>query len=180
MQFSIPYFMHLSQVALKQKIVFIFSYILLMFEHSTPLEWGHFGPWDLGLNNLGKGPLGNVTYLISSIWGKGSEEKDFSILSTYFNDSNLGLSGAGHFGLQGHHLNKLGRGPLGNATYYISNIWAYLFWKRRMFNLFIYFYGLNLEPLMQGHLGPSDLCLNKLCKGVLGMQCYIQNFIQAF
>ena len=23
----------------------------------------------------------------------------------------------GHFGPQGHHLNKLGRGPYGNATY---------------------------------------------------------------
>ena len=26
----------------------------------------------------------------------------------------------GHFGPQGHHSNKLGRGPLGNATYKIS------------------------------------------------------------
>ena len=26
----------------------------------------------------------------------------------------------GHFGSQGHHSNKLGRGPLGNATYQIS------------------------------------------------------------
>ena len=25
-----------------------------------------------------------------------------------------------HFGPQGHHSNKLGRGPLGNATYQIS------------------------------------------------------------
>ena len=29
---------------------------------------------------------------------------------------------------------------------------------------------------MQGHLGPRDLCLNKLGKGPLGMQCYIPNF----
>ena len=40
----------------------------------------------------------------------------------------------------------------------------------------MYFYGLNLEPLVQGHLGPRELCLNKLCKEALGMQCYIQNF----
>ena len=29
---------------------------------------------------------------------------------------------------------------------------------------------------MQGHLGPRDLCLNKLGIGPLGMQCYILNF----
>ena len=28
---------------------------------------------------------------------------------------------------------------------------------------------------MQGHLGPMDLCLNKLGKGPLGMQCFIRN-----
>ena len=31
---------------------------------------------------------------------------------------------AGPFGPQGHHLNKLGRGPLGNATYQISRPYA--------------------------------------------------------
>ena len=30
------------------------------------LAWGYFGPWGLGLNKLGKGPLGNAKYLISS------------------------------------------------------------------------------------------------------------------
>ena len=46
-------------------------------------------------------------------------EEDFLIFSTYFYGSNLGLSKCGHFGPQGHPLIKLGRGPLGNATYYI-------------------------------------------------------------
>ena len=36
-----------------------------------------------------------------------SEEEDFLILSTYFYDSNLGLSGAGVFGPQSHHLEEI-------------------------------------------------------------------------
>ena len=47
MQCRIPNFKHLSEVVLKQKIVFISSYVLLMFEHRTPLVWGHFGPGTL-------------------------------------------------------------------------------------------------------------------------------------
>ena len=31
------------------------------------LAMGYFGPWDIGLNKLGEGLLGNATYLISSI-----------------------------------------------------------------------------------------------------------------
>ena len=45
----------------------------------------------------------------------GSEEEDFWIFYTYFYDSNLGLSGGGHF--VPHHLNTFGRRPLVNATY---------------------------------------------------------------
>ena len=64
MQSSIPNFKQLSQVVLKHKIFFMFSYVFLCFK---PLAYGHFGPSDLGLNKLGKRPLGNATYLISSI-----------------------------------------------------------------------------------------------------------------
>ena len=51
----------------------------------------------------------------------GSEEEDFLI---YFYVSNLGPLARGHLGPWHFHLNKLGRGALGNATYPISNIWA--------------------------------------------------------
>ena len=67
------------------------------------------------------------------------------------------------------HFNKLGKGPLGNATYQISNIWARWFWRRRFFNIFlcisVHFYGSNLGPLVLGHPGPWDLGLNELGKG---------------
>ena len=51
----------------------------------------------------------------------GSEEEDFLI---HFYGSNLGPLARGHLGPWDLHLNKLGRGALGNASYQISNIWA--------------------------------------------------------
>ena len=41
----------------------------------------------------------------------------------------------------------------------------------------MYFYGLNLEPLQQGHLGPCSLDLNKLGKRPLG-NATLSNFKQ--
>ena len=40
--------------------------------------------------------------------------------------------------------------------------------------VFIYFYGLNLGPLVRGHLTPWDLQLNKIGKRPLG-KCFILN-----
>ena len=43
-----------------------------------PLTRDHLGPWDLHLNKLGRGPLGNATYHLFQTSGpSGSEEKDF-------------------------------------------------------------------------------------------------------
>ena len=46
-----------------------------------------------------------------------SGEEDFEV---YFNFEPKTPPPQGHFEPQGHHSNKLGRGPLGNATYQIS------------------------------------------------------------
>ena len=46
----------------------------------------------------------------------GSEEKSFEYFSLYFYDLNLSLAQV-HLGTWDLHLNKLGKGPLGNATY---------------------------------------------------------------
>ena len=43
----------------------IYFYAFLWFEPRTPGR-DHLGPWDLGLNKLGKGAPGNATYQISS------------------------------------------------------------------------------------------------------------------
>ena len=45
------------------------------------------------------------------------KKKNFEYFSIYFYGSNLGPLGRGHLGPWGLHLNKLGRGALGRATY---------------------------------------------------------------
>ena len=39
--------------------------------------WGHLGSWDLPLNKIGKGPLGNDKYQISSGKSSGFKEEEF-------------------------------------------------------------------------------------------------------
>ena len=56
----------------------------------------HLAPKDLHLNKLGKGPLCNATYQISSISKpSGSEEAIFLNIFIYFYDLNLGHSHVG-------------------------------------------------------------------------------------
>ena len=44
--------------------------------------------------------------------------------------------GTAYFGLQGHNLNKLGTGPLGDAIYQISRLYDLWFQTRRFFFMF--------------------------------------------
>ena len=44
----------------------------------------------------------------------------------------------GHFWPQGHNLNKLGKGLLGDATFQISRLWALWFQTRIFFSRFPY------------------------------------------
>ena len=81
------------------------------------LARGHFGPWDLHLNKLGRGALGNATYQISNTWAKWVQRRVFEYISMHFYGSNIGLPGAGHLGSWYLQLFKIGKGPLGNATY---------------------------------------------------------------
>ena len=68
-QCYIPNFKHLSQVVIKKKIFEKFS-MYFYGSNLGPLARGHLGPWDLGLNKLGRSALGNATYQISNIWAK--------------------------------------------------------------------------------------------------------------
>ena len=52
----------------------------------------------------------------------GSEEEDFEYFSMYFYGSNLQPLARSHLGPWDLHLNKIGKGPLGNATIQISSI----------------------------------------------------------
>ena len=52
----------------------------------------------------------------------GSEAKKFKYFSMHFSDLNQEPPGMGHLESWDLHLNKLGKGLLGNATYQVSSI----------------------------------------------------------
>ena len=66
-------FLHLCQVDLKKKVSEKFSMHLCIsiVQNWDSLAQSHLEPWDLCLNKLGKGPLGNASE------PSGSEEEDF-------------------------------------------------------------------------------------------------------
>ena len=73
------------------------------------------------------------------------------------NMSPLGGGGGGHFWLKGHTLNKLCRGPPGNATYQISRLYDLSFQTIRIFHVFpISAYVKHVHP-GQAIFGPRGL-----------------------
>ena len=64
-----------------------------------------------------------------------SDKKIFSCFSLYKYAKYTSLE-RGNFWPQGHNVNKLGRGPLLDATYQISRLYALLFQTRRFFQCF--------------------------------------------
>ena len=79
----------------------------------------HLRPWALRLNKLGKGPLGDAFKHLRQVVLK---KKNFEYFSMYFYGLKLGPLAWGHLELWDVHLNKIGIGLLGNATYPISSI----------------------------------------------------------
>ena len=70
MQCYLLIFKHLSQVVLKKKIFEYFFYFFFYGLNLGPLDRSHLGSCDLHLNKVGKAPLGNAIYKISSILDK--------------------------------------------------------------------------------------------------------------
>ena len=68
-----------------------------------------------------------------SSWPYGFREEDF--LRFYY--EKLISPRAGPFWARGHNLNKLGKAPLGDATYQISKLLALWFRRRRFFKIII-------------------------------------------
>ena len=156
-------------MVLKKKI---FEYFSMHFYglNLRPLTRGHLGPWDLHLNKLGRGPLGNATYQISNIWAKWFWRRRFfniflciSMVGTY------DPLARGHLGPWDLGLNKLGKGPPGNATYQISSTWAKQFWSK---DFEVYFIFEPKTPPPQGHFRPQGHHSNKLGKGPLRNATY--------
>ena len=115
-QCYIPNFKHLSHVVLKKKIFLIYFYKFLWFKPRTPWRVAILDPGTFVWTNLVKGHqkcnIQNFKHLSQAVL----EKKIFK----YFSFLNPRPPLQGHFRPQDHHLNKLGTGPLGNATYQIS------------------------------------------------------------
>ena len=55
--------------------------------------------------------------------------------------------GAGPLWPQGHHMNNLGRGPLGDATYQISKLYSFYLQRRRFSNILLFLsFWLSWQP----------------------------------
>ena len=110
-----------------------------------PPGQGQFWPQGHHMNKLGRGPQGDDVYQISKLYAFQFQRKRISKISYLPNIKALGLPvsenknfgifflssyvptcdppGQGKFWPLGHHMNKLGRGPLEYATYKISKLW---------------------------------------------------------
>ena len=113
----------------------------------------HFWPHGHNLNKLGSGLLGNSTYQISRPCGLRLE--DFFIFSLYKYMQNMWPPWRSHFGLQGHNLNKLGKGLLDDASYQLLRLYALWFKTRRFFNVSTILAYVNLWAYL-------DLCIPSL------------------
>ena len=77
-----------------------------------------------------------------------------------------------HFWPHGHYLNKLGSGPLGDATYQLLRLKSLWFQTRRFYHVFpIKAYVKHVTP-GQAHFWPKRHNLNKLGRGLLGDATY--------
>ena len=105
-----------------------------------------------------------------------SEKKNFKGFLLCSNVSNLWQPppnpphGRGQFWPQGHHMNNLGRGPLGDTTYKISKLCTFKFQRRRIlkFSFFAPMFwtcdprGHHMNNLGRGPLGDATYQISKL------------------
>ena len=118
------------------------SFALCKTSDNTPLPppphlgWGIFLPQGHNLNTHLKGPLSNVTKYRRP-WPCTFRQEDF--VSVFLNIrvcKTCRPRGGAFLWPQGYNLNNLGRGPLGEAMYQISNPRAFWFQIRRFLKFF--------------------------------------------
>ena len=88
-----------------------------------PPGWGQFWPQGYHMNRIDIGP--NIIVqgqMIKALLLLVSEKKNFKVFLLCSYVSNLWPLGLGPIWPPGHHMNNLGRGPLGDATYEISKL----------------------------------------------------------
>ena len=101
-----------------------------------------------------------------------SDKKIFSCFP-YINQHKTCDPGAGPIWPKGHNLNKLARGPLGDATYQISRDLGLVVSDKKTFSYFPYIsLCKTCDPLRRSHFVPKGLILNKRSRGPLDDASY--------
>ena len=96
-----------------------------------PPGWGQFWPQGYHMNRIDIGP--NIIFqgqMIKALLLV-SEKKNFKVFLLCSYVSNLWPPGRGPIWPQGHHMNNLIRGLLGDATYEISKLCTFYFQRRK-------------------------------------------------
>ena len=83
--------------------------------------------------------------------------------------------GGASFYLMGYQMNKLGRSPLGDATYKISKLYAFHFQRRRIPKFVFFVPMLELVNPTAGPVLTQGVRMNKLGRGPQGDAIYICN-----
>ena len=90
-------------------------------------------------------------------------EETFLRRASLFLCSNLWPPGRGHFWPQEHHMNKLGRGPQGDAIYQISKLQAFQFSEKKNFEIFfLCSYAPTCDPRGRPNFDPRGIIWTNL------------------
>ena len=95
---------------------------LCLYSNLWPPGQGQFWPHEHHMNKRGRGPQGDAKHQISKLYAFQFSAEKIWRWESLFLCSNLWPPGWGQSQPQEHHLNKLGRGPLEDATYKLSKL----------------------------------------------------------
>ena len=95
---------------------------LFLCSNLWPPGRGQFWPQRHHMDKLGRGPQGDGIYQISNLYAFQFQRRRILKFSFSVPMFQLVTPGRGQFWPLGHHMNKLGRGPLEDATYQISKL----------------------------------------------------------
>ena len=109
--------------------IFNFSFFYSYVQTCDPLAQGQFLPQGHHMNKHGRGPLGDATNQISKFYGFQFQSRRILKFAFFVPMFQFVIPAAGPDLIQCHHMNKLGRSPLGDTTYayQISELYAFEF-----------------------------------------------------
>ena len=124
-----------------------------------PPGWGQFWPQGYHMNRNDICP--NIIVqgqMIKALLLLVSEKKNFKVFLLCSYVSNLWPPVRGPIWPQGHHMNNLGRGPLGDATYEISKLCTFYFQRRKIlkFSFFVPMFR-TCDPRGGASFDPRDI-----------------------